>query len=54
MSLLTTSQAELWYVGPLSALFGPYGGDVANQFTLVVTSCTFIPLRYLELKYIGK
>jgi hypothetical protein len=45
---------EIWYIGPLSALIGEYGGDIGNQFTLVVTTASFIPLRYLELKYIGK
>lgn len=46
--------AETWYVGPLAKLIGTYGGDVANEFTLVVTSLSYLPLRLLELKVFGK
>ncbi|KIV98801.1 uncharacterized protein PV09_09452 [Verruconis gallopava] len=45
---------ETWYVGPLGKLIGAYGGDVANEFCFVVTLVTFIPARYLEIKYIGR
>jgi hypothetical protein len=41
-------------VGPLGGLIGAYGGDVANEFTFVVTLVVFIPARYLELKYVGR
>ncbi|KAL4399739.1 transmembrane transporter [Malassezia pachydermatis] len=46
--------AETWYIGPLARLFGPHGGDVANEFTLVFTVVTYIPLRYLERRVFGK
>ncbi|KAF7195824.1 Purine-cytosine permease fcyB [Pseudocercospora fuligena] len=45
---------ETWYVGPLGKLIGSSGGDIANQFTFVVTALTYVPVRYLELKYIGR
>ncbi|KAK3714811.1 hypothetical protein LTR37_007546 [Vermiconidia calcicola] len=45
---------QTWYTGPVSALIGKAGGDVSNQFTLVVTTVSYIPLRHLELKYIGR
>jgi len=45
---------ETWYVGPLGKLIGASGGDVANEFTFVVTAVIYIPARYLEWKYIGK
>jgi NCS1 nucleoside transporter family len=45
---------ETWYVGPLGKLIGAYGGDVANEFTFVVTIASYIPARYLELKYVGR
>lgn len=45
---------ETWYVGPLGKLIGAYGGDIANEFTLVVTAVIFIPARYLELKFVGR
>lgn len=42
------------YIGPLGGLIGSSGGDVANEFTFVVTALTYAPARYLELKYIGR
>ncbi|KAJ5798705.1 nucleoside transporter [Penicillium pulvis] len=46
--------SETWFVGPLAKTIGEYGGDVANEFTFVVTALTYIPARYLELKYFGR
>ncbi|KAJ4315317.1 hypothetical protein N0V94_006013 [Neodidymelliopsis sp. IMI 364377] len=45
---------ETWYVGPLGKLIGSAGGDIANEFTFVITGLVFIPARYLELKMFGK
>lgn len=52
--VLTFYQWQSWYIGPLAATIGTVGGDLGNELTLVVTSVTYIPLRYLELKYIGR
>ncbi len=49
------SKDESWYIGPLALTFAkPYGGDLANEFTLVVTTLVFIPLRYWEKKKFGR
>lgn len=45
---------ETWFVAPLAKLIGDYGGDVANELTFVVTSLSYVPARYLELKYFGR
>jgi NCS1 nucleoside transporter family len=45
---------QTWYVGPLGRLIGSYGGDVSNEFTLVVTVLAYIPARFAELKYFGR
>jgi NCS1 nucleoside transporter family len=45
---------ETWFVAPLAKLIGENGGDVANEFTFVVTALTYAPARYLELKYFGR
>ena len=45
---------ETWFIGPLSRQIGEYGGDVANEFCLVVTIISYPPARYLELKYFGR
>lgn len=45
---------ETWFVGPLAKLIGDGGGDVANEFTFVVTALAYIPARYLELKKFGR
>lgn len=45
---------ETWYTGPLARLFGDYPGDLGNEFTLVFTVASYIPLRYLEYKIFKK
>lgn len=45
---------ETWYVGPLGGLIGDGGGDVANEFTFVVTALVYLPARWLELKVYGR
>ncbi|KAH6605496.1 nucleoside transporter [Trichoderma cornu-damae] len=45
---------ETWFVGPLAKTIGDYGGDVANEFTFVVTALSYPLARYFELKYIGR
>lgn len=47
------SQNESWFIGPLCRRV-PGEGDVANELTLVVTFVVFVPLRYLEKKFIGR
>jgi purine-cytosine permease-like protein len=46
--------SETWYIGPLAKLIGDFGGDVANEFTFVVTAVAYVPARYLELKHFGR
>ena len=38
----------------ISIKFGPYGGDIGNQLAFVFTLVTYMPARYLELKYVGR
>lgn len=46
---------ETWYTGPLGALIGSIGGgDIANELAFMFTLVSYIPLRYLERKYIGR
>lgn len=45
---------EPWYVGRIAELIGSAGGDVANELALVFTSISYIPLRTLELRYVGR
>lgn len=45
---------QTWYVGPLGKLIGSSGGDVANEFTFVVTALIYLPARYFEKKIIGR
>ena len=46
--------AETWWVGPIARMIGDYGGDVGNELALVFTFVVFVPVRYLELKYVGR
>ncbi|KAB8072236.1 permease for cytosine/purines, uracil, thiamine, allantoin-domain-containing protein [Aspergillus leporis] len=45
---------ETYYVGAIARLIGANGGDIANELALIFTSVSYIPLRKLELKYIGR
>jgi purine-cytosine permease-like protein len=45
---------ETWWIGPLARKIGDYGGDIGNELSLVFTLVMFVPVRYLELKYIGR
>jgi purine-cytosine permease-like protein len=45
---------QTYYVGALAKLIGDSGGDIANELALVFTVISYIPLRQLELKYIGR
>ncbi|KAI1822008.1 permease for cytosine/purines, uracil, thiamine, allantoin-domain-containing protein [Xylaria intraflava] len=45
---------EVWYAGPVGKLIGSAGGDVANELTLVLTTITYLPARYFELKVFGR
>ncbi|KAK3202407.1 hypothetical protein GRF29_161g1093133 [Pseudopithomyces chartarum] len=49
-----TGMVETWYVGPLGKLIGVSGGDIANEFTFLVTGLVYIPARFLEKKVVGR
>lgn len=43
--------AQVWFVGPVAALFGPYGGDVGPELAAAFSGVTYLCLRPLERKY---
>ncbi|KAI4126054.1 MAG: hypothetical protein LQ347_005118 [Umbilicaria vellea] len=45
---------QTWYVGVIAERIGDDGGDIGNQLALVFTVVAYIPVRYLERKYIGR
>ena len=45
---------QTWYVGVIASMIGADGGDIGNQLAFVFTLVAYVPLRYLELKYIGR
>ncbi|KAJ5216154.1 uncharacterized protein N7498_002561 [Penicillium cinerascens] len=45
---------ETYYVGVLAAKIGKDGGDIANELALVFTTISYLPLRKLELRYVGR
>jgi len=49
-----TGMAQVWYVGPIAAKFGPYGGDVGIYLSGAITLLCYPPLRYLEKKKTGR
>ena len=49
-----TGMAQTWYIGPIAAKFGGYGGDVGVFLSGVLTLISYPPLRTLEKKYTGR
>ncbi|KAL1304044.1 hypothetical protein AAFC00_000481 [Neodothiora populina] len=48
------SMAQVWYVGPLAASLGEYGGDMGNYVGFAWAALVYPPLRWLELKKFGR
>ncbi|KAF7195644.1 Purine-cytosine permease fcyB [Pseudocercospora fuligena] len=46
--------AQTWYVGPIAAKFGPYGGDVGMWLCVTIAALVYLPLRLLERHLIGR
>ncbi|KAI9000120.1 purine-cytosine permease-like protein [Hyaloraphidium curvatum] len=42
--------AQVWYIGPVGALFGPYGGDVGWLMAAAFAAVVYIPGRMIESK----
>lgn len=45
---------QTWYTGVIAKLIGDAGGDIGNQLALAFTVITYIPLRYLERRWVGR
>ena len=45
---------ETWFVGPVGGLIGEGGGDVANEMTFAMTLVAYVPLRWAELRFVGR
>lgn len=46
--------AQLYYVGPIAAKFGEYGGDLGMWLSMGFCGVTYPLLRYIELKKFGR
>lgn len=46
--------AQVWYIGPLSKLISPDGGDMGNYVGFAWAGLVYPPLRYLELRRFGR
>jgi purine-cytosine permease-like protein len=49
-----TGLAQVWWVGPIAAKFGPFGGDLSWILCVVFTAVPYLPMRWAELKYVGR
>ena len=45
---------QTWYVGVIAKMIGETGGDIGNQLAFVFTLVSYVPLRYLERRYVGR
>jgi len=49
-----TGLAQVWWTGPIAAKIGMFGGDLSWLLCVGFTAVPFVPLRYLELKFVGR
>ena len=45
---------QIWYIGPVAKLVCGVGADIGIWLGMGFTLLTFPPLRYLELRYLGR
>jgi purine-cytosine permease-like protein len=45
---------QVWWTGPIARMLGDNGGDVGVWLGIAFSGVTYPPLRYLELKKIGR
>jgi purine-cytosine permease-like protein len=48
------SMAQVWYIGPIAAQVGEYGGDMGNYVGFAWAGIVFPGLRWLELRRYGR
>jgi len=46
--------AQVWYIGPIAAKLGPFGGDLGFELAAIFAGVIFPPLRYWEIKKFGR
>lgn len=46
--------AQTWYIGPIAAKFGPYGGDVGVFMSGAITLLVYPPARWYERRITGR
>lgn len=49
-----TGMAQTWYIGPIAAKFGGFGGDVGVYLSGVITIVVYFPARWYERKITGR
>ncbi|MCJ1327774.1 hypothetical protein MMC10_004449 [Thelotrema lepadinum] len=49
-----TGMAQVWYIGPIAAQFGPFGGDVGIWLSGAITIVVYGIGRVIERKYTGR
>ncbi|GFZ52283.1 hypothetical protein JCM24511_10056 [Saitozyma sp. JCM 24511] len=53
-AMAVVSMAQVWYIGPLGAVFGEYGGDLGFEMSAATTAIVYPPLRYIEYRLTGR
>ncbi|KAH8119369.1 permease for cytosine/purines uracil thiamine allantoin [Phellopilus nigrolimitatus] len=46
--------AEVWYVGPIGAKIGEFGGDLGFELAAAFAAVSYAPLRWLEIRLAGR
>ncbi|CAI4061927.1 hypothetical protein N7582_002003 [Saccharomyces uvarum] len=51
---VVVGMAQAYWIGPIAAKFGEYGGDVAMWLSMAFSGVVYPPCRYLELRKFGR
>ncbi|QHS73159.1 Tpn1p [Saccharomyces paradoxus] len=51
---VVVGMAQAYWIGPIAAKFGEYGGDVAMWLSMAFSGLVYPPCRYLELRKFGR
>lgn len=46
--------AQVWYIGPIAKLVGEYGADMGIYVGFCWTALVYPPLRFVELRFVGR
>ena len=51
---MVIGMAQVYWIGPIAAKLGPYGGDIGFELSFAFAGITYPVFRWLELRFVGR